>query len=97
MVENVAHQPLDDDLQDLCQMVYLILLEYDEAKVVDLWEHGELGFFLARIIVNQFRSSNSPFHYMFRKPRERGYGLDKVAETAEGFTIAGQEAGNDDE
>ena len=31
-------------------MVYLILLEYDEDKLVDLWEHDQMSFFIARII-----------------------------------------------
>ena len=72
MVQNIAHQALnaDADLADLCQMVYLILLEYDEDKLQDLWEHNQIRFFLARIIVNQYRSSNSPFHSTFRKFRQ---------------------------
>ena len=71
MVENIAHASLNADLWDLVQMVYLILLEYDPDKLSDLWEHGQIRFFVARIILNQFRSSNSPFHAAFRKFRER--------------------------
>lgn len=67
MVENIAKQPLTADLKDLVQMVYLILLEYDDDKIVDLWDNGQINFFIARIILNQYRSSNSPFHKMFRK------------------------------
>ena len=67
MVQNIAHQSLSDDLKDLCQMVYLILLEYDEQKLQDLWSNNQMNFFLARIIINQFRSSNSPFHMIYRK------------------------------
>ena len=33
MVENIAHHSLTADLKDLTQMVYLILLEYDETKL----------------------------------------------------------------
>ena len=69
MIENIAKQPLDADLKDLSQMVYLILLEYDERKLLDLWDHGQINFFIARIILNQYRSSNSPFHKLFRKYR----------------------------
>ena len=69
MVQNIAHQALNDDLSDLCQMVYLILLEYDEDKLQDLWDHNQIRFFLARIIINQYRSSNSPFHITYRKFR----------------------------
>ena len=71
MVQNIAHHTLDADLKDLAQMVYLILLEYDESKLQDLWENEQMGFFLARIIINQYRSSNSPFHTIYRKFRER--------------------------
>ena len=71
MVQNIAHHTLDADLKDLAQMVYLILLEYDETKLQDLWINEQMGFFLARIIINQYRSSNSPFHTIYRKFRER--------------------------
>lgn len=80
LVENIAHHSLTADLKDLCQMVYMILLEYDEAKLQDLWENDQMNFFLARIILNQYRSSNSPFHTIFRKFQERsvymGVGAD---------------------
>ena len=71
MVENIAKQPLSADLKDLAQMVYLILLEYDEDKLIDLWEHNQINFFIVRIILNQYRSSNSPFHKLFRKYGKR--------------------------
>lgn len=70
MISNIAHQSLSADLKDLSQMVYLILLEYDEQKLKELWEHKQMSYFLARIIINQFRSSNSPFHTIYRKYQE---------------------------
>lgn len=75
LVENIAHHSLTADLKDLCQMVYLILLEYDESKLQDLWENDQMNFFLARIILNQYRSSNSPFHAIFRKYQERSISI----------------------
>lgn len=75
MVENIAHQPLSADLKDLSQMVYVILLEYDESKLQDLWENDQINFFIARIILNQYRSSNSPFHAIFRKYQERSLSI----------------------
>ena len=80
LVENIAHHSLTADLKDLCQMVYIVLLEYDDDKILDLWENDQINFFLARIIINQYRSSNSPFHTIFRKMQERcvymGVGAD---------------------
>ena len=75
LVENIAHHSLTADLKDLCQMVYLILLEYDESKLQDLWENEQINFFIARIILNQYRSSNSPFHAIFRKYQERSISI----------------------
>ena len=75
LVENIAHHSLTADLKDLCQMVYLILLEYDESKLQDLWENDQMNFFLARIILNQYRSSNSPFHSIYRKYQERSLSI----------------------
>ena len=69
MVTNIAHKPMSADLQDLSQMVYLILLEYDEKKLQDLWINNQMHFFIARIIINQYNSVNSPFHTIFRKFR----------------------------
>ena len=67
MVENIARSSLTPDLQDLCQMVYVILLEYDPDKIQDLYEHGEMPFFVARVILNQYRSKNSPFYYQIKR------------------------------
>ena len=75
LVENIAHHSLTADLKDLCQMVYLILLEYDESKLQDLWENEQINFFIAKIILNQYRSSNSPFHAIFRKYQERSLSI----------------------
>ena len=75
LVENIAHHSLTADLKDLCQMVYLILLEYDETRLQDLWQNDQMNFFLARIILNQYRSSNSPFHAIFRKYQERSVSI----------------------
>lgn len=71
MVENISSQSLTADLKDLCQMVYLVLLEYDEEKVVELYEHNELRFFIARVILNQYRSKNSPFYSQIKKFAQR--------------------------
>lgn len=55
------------EIDDLVQMIYLILLEYDDKKIVEMYEKKQLIFFITRIILNQFNSSNSPFHYIYRK------------------------------
>lgn len=76
IVQNTAHaRALSQDLRDLCQMVYAYILDYDEDKVVDLWETDALGYFIARIVINQYRSNNSYFHRLIRHPTVRTCGL----------------------
>jgi hypothetical protein len=80
MVENIARRSLTPELKDLAQMVYLILLEYDEDKLADLWENGQMNFFIARIIINQYRSANSPFFKLFRKYGLKAEDIDQYRE-----------------
>lgn len=80
MCRKTAHTgELTPDLQDLAQGVYLILLEYNEARLVDLYETGALGFFIARIICNQYLSKNSPFFHLFREFRSLSDDLNPQA------------------
>ena len=68
MVCNIAGRDrITGDLCDLVQMVYLVLLEYDDDKILDLWTNGEIRFFIARIITNQLNSRTSPFWRIIRK------------------------------
>ena len=71
ILRNIAKTPLTADLQDLCQMAYGTLLEFDEDKVVELWERGEMNFFIARILMNQYQSVRSPFFRIYRKRQRR--------------------------
>ena len=76
VVQNVAHvRALSQELRDLCQMVYTYLLTYDEDKIIDLWQSDALGYFIARIVVNQYRSSNSAYHRRIRHPMATAIGL----------------------
>lgn len=55
------------DLDDLSQMIYLALLEYDEERLVCIYESNQINFFLARIIKNQFFSKTSQYFKDYRK------------------------------
>lgn len=85
MLANIAKQPVAGTLEDLCQMVYLVLLEYDEAKIADLWENGQINFFIARILLNQYRSSNSPYYKLFRKYMKHCFVMLSDAERLRSF------------
>ncbi len=80
MLANIAKKPVSGTLEDLCQMVYLILLEYDDAKIEDLWENGQMNFFIARILLNQYKSTNSPFYKLFRKYESKCQDIETLRE-----------------
>lgn len=78
IVASVAHrkeQGLDEDLKDLCQMIYLILLEYEEDKILDLYENKQMQFFIVRIVLNQMKGGNTKWKRMFKRFRERSVSL----------------------
>lgn len=55
------------ELNDLAQDIYLALLEYDDEKIEGMYQRNELDFFIARMIVNQYISTSSPFYTKYRK------------------------------
>ena len=48
--------------EDLIQDVYLLLLEKGDKLIVDLYERGELAYYLLRVARNQLLSKNSPYY-----------------------------------
>lgn len=81
---NIAGRSLDDDLEDLCQMVYCILLEYDPRRIEAMHAKGQLRWFVVRIIMNQYRSSNSAFHKTWRRARMNARPLVDAMRLTEG-------------
>lgn len=65
IVENMNVKP--DLAQDLVQDAYMILLEYDNKKLEEIYNRNQLKFFTARILCNQAYSVNSPFWKTYRK------------------------------
>jgi len=78
MVHNAAKTSAPE-LDDLSQEIYEILLNMDEDKLIDLYEKGrQLDYWIARIIMNQYISDSSPFHYRYRKFRNMTEGLREI-------------------
>lgn len=73
IVSHISHrrEPLPDDLKDLCQEVYLILLDYPKDKVVDMWECGDIDYFIVNVVMKQLRSDTSAFYYKYRKYNDK--------------------------
>lgn len=65
---HITRQPASRPVvKDLAQTAYLYLLEFPEDKLRDLYECGQLDYFVARIMVNQWFGSRSSFRVAFRK------------------------------
>lgn len=76
VVRRITRLPEDcDDSHDLCQYLYLVLLEYNEDKLRERMAKGDIDNLIARLVVNNFRSAKSRFHYLFRVFRERSVSL----------------------
>lgn len=53
--------------QDLIQEVYLILLEYDKDKIIELFNNNQINYFISKIITNLWYSKTSPFYMKYKK------------------------------
>ena len=67
--------------EDLIQDVYLLLLEKGDKLIVDLYERGELVYYLLRVVRNQLLSKNSPYYTKYIKLRANSDDLTQAANT----------------
>lgn len=52
---------------DLVQDIYEILLKKDDSLIDDLYNKGELGYYILKIAENQIFSCNSRYYYTYIK------------------------------
>lgn len=72
ILKNIAKvDTLSPNLQDLVQMVYLALLEYDEDKICGLHERREMPYFISRILITNITSPRSKWLYEIKRFTER--------------------------
>lgn len=64
---------------DLVQDIYVLLLEKDDKLIIDLYNKGELGFYLLKIAKNQLLSANSPYYTKYIKFGANSDELEKGA------------------
>ena len=56
-----------NDIYDFVQEIYMILLEYDKEKIIDMYNKKQLKFFIVGIITRQYNSCTSPFYKKYKK------------------------------
>ena len=59
------------DSEELSHEVIISLYSGDREKLTGLIERKQMRYWILRIMLNQYNSSSSPFHYQYRKPAER--------------------------
>lgn len=64
--------------EDLIQDVYIMVYDKDENLIVDLYNKGELGYYLLRIIRNQLLSTHSCYYYKYIKFRAQSDDLESA-------------------
>ena len=67
--------------EDLIQDIYLLLLEKGDKLIVDLYERGELAYYLLRVARNQLLSKNSPYYTKYIKLGAQSDDLTQAANT----------------
>ena len=68
---------------DLVQDIYVLLLEKDDKLIIDLYNKGELGFYLLKVARNQLLSANSPYYTKYIKFFTNCDELEKAAHISE--------------
>lgn len=56
--------------KDLCQDLYIELLNKDEKLIVGLYERNEIEYYIRKMITNNINSSTSPFYKNYEKFRK---------------------------
>lgn len=74
----VRRSTLTYDLQDLAQITYVALLETEEWRLQDLWENGEMRFYIARIVSTQWFSPRSTYCAQVTRWQRRAQQLKEV-------------------
>lgn len=69
--------------EDLIQDVYLLLLEKGDKLIVDLYERGELAYYLLRVVRNQLLSKNSPYYTKYIRFLANSDEINKAANIPE--------------
>lgn len=56
-----------NDIDDLEQEIYMILLTYDKDKIIDMYNKKQLNYFIVGIVKRQYNSRTSPYYKKYKK------------------------------
>lgn len=65
--------------EDLIQDIYLLLLQKNDDLMVNLYNKGEIAYYLLRVVRNQLLSVNSPYYQKYIRFKSQS---DDISEAA---------------
>lgn len=85
IVKNVAKDSTDEDLKDLCQDLYMTLMEKDEEWIAGIFEREQINYYITRLAMNNINSTTSRFFYNYKHKKQKEVNIDdyKNQETAD--------------
>lgn len=72
------NRPGFDAPQDLIQDVYIYLLDKNDDLICTLYQKGEIGYYILRMVKNQLFSDHSYYFYKYLRFRTLSDGIDKA-------------------
>lgn len=77
IVHNIAHfDEHEEDLQDLEQDIYIILMTKDTKAIKEIYDEGHINYYIANIAYTQLRSQTSPYYTKYKKFRQLSNNID---------------------
>ena len=68
----------DEDLNDLCQDLYISLMEKDDVLIESLYNTSQLRYFIVKMLINNIHSKNSPYYSKYKKRNKNKTNIDQV-------------------
>ena len=75
LVQSLTQSPYKDDL---CQDLYIDLLNKDEDLITGMYYRGELLYFIRRMVSNNINSTTSPFYQKYERYRNLSTDLNDI-------------------
>ena len=69
---------------DLANDIYLSLMEKDNDTIINLFESGQLAFFIIRMVKNNIFSVNSPYYRIYKKHENNKVAFDEYFKSVAG-------------
>lgn len=87
IIHKIAKNNTDEDLNDLSQDLLETLLLKDPDYIEELYEKGQMNFFLTRLVINNINSRTSRFYYKYRKNKGKQTSIDELTKNQTDNTI----------